>query len=43
MFDVTAFFAGMVILMMFVMLIDAIVTVIEKPLLVWKPGETRTV
>jgi NitT/TauT family transport system permease protein len=42
-FDVTGVFAGMVILMMFVMLIDAIVTVIEKPLLVWKPGETRTV
>lgn len=42
-FDVTGVFAGMVILMMFVMLIDTIVTVIEKPLLVWKPGETRTV
>jgi len=42
-FDVTGVFAGMVILMMFVMLIDAVVTVIEKPLLVWKPGETRTV
>lgn len=42
-FDVTGVFAGMVILMGFVMLIDAIVTLIEKPLLVWKPGETRTV
>lgn len=42
-FDVTGVFAGMVILMMFVMVIDAIVTVIEKPLLVWKPGETKTV
>lgn len=42
-FDVTGVFAGMVILMMFVMLIDAIVTIVEKPLLVWKPGETKTV
>lgn len=42
-FDVTGVFAGMVILMIFVMVIDAIVTIIEKPLLVWKPGETRTV
>ncbi|KAF0119721.1 MAG: hypothetical protein FD152_4398 [Xanthobacteraceae bacterium] len=33
----------MVILMGFVMLIDGIVTLVEKPLLVWKPGETRTV
>jgi NitT/TauT family transport system permease protein len=42
-FDVTGVFAGMVILMGFVMLIDGIVTLIEKPLLVWKPGETKTV
>jgi NitT/TauT family transport system permease protein len=42
-FDVTGVFAGMVILMGFVMVIDGIVTLVEKPLLVWKPGETRTV
>jgi len=42
-FDVTGVFAGMVILMIFVMLIDLIVTMIEKPLLVWRPGETKTV
>jgi NitT/TauT family transport system permease protein len=42
-FDVTGVFAGMVILMGFVMLIDGIVTLVEKPLLVWKPGETKTV
>lgn len=42
-FDVTGVFAGMVILMMFVMVIDFLVTLIEKPLLVWRPGETKTV
>ena len=42
-FDVTGVFAGMVILMIFVMLIDFVVTAIEKPLLVWRPGETKTV
>jgi NitT/TauT family transport system permease protein len=42
-FDVTGVFAGMVILMIFVMVIDFIVTLVEKPLLVWKPGETKTV
>jgi NitT/TauT family transport system permease protein len=42
-FDVTGVFAGMVILMIFVMTIDTLVTWIEKPLLVWKPGETKTV
>jgi NitT/TauT family transport system permease protein len=42
-FDVTGVFAGMVILMIFVMMIDTIVTIVEKPLLVWKPGETKTV
>lgn len=42
-FDVTGVFAGMVILMGFVMVIDGIVTLVEKPLLVWKPGETKTV
>jgi NitT/TauT family transport system permease protein len=33
-FDVTGVFAGMVILMIFVMLIDGIVTLVEKRLLV---------
>lgn len=42
-FDVTGVFAGMVILMIFVMAIDFLVTLIEKPLLVWRPGETKTV
>ena len=42
-FDVTGVFAGMVILMIFVMVIDLIVTMVEKPLLVWRPGETKTV
>lgn len=41
-FDVTGVFAGMAILMIFVMVIDGLVTIIEKPLLVWKPGETKT-
>jgi NitT/TauT family transport system permease protein len=42
-FDVTGVFAGMVILMIFVMVIDFFVTLIEKPLLVWRPSESRTV
>lgn len=42
-FDVTGVFAGMLILMIFVMLIDFVVTLVEKPLLVWRPGETKTV
>ncbi len=41
-FDVTGVFAGMVILMAFVLVIDGFVTLAEKRLLVWKPGETRT-
>ncbi len=41
-FDVTGVFAGMVILMAFVLVIDGFVTLVEKRLLVWKPGETRT-
>ncbi len=41
-FDVTGVFAGMVILMAFVLVIDGCVTLVEKRLLVWKPGETRT-
>jgi NitT/TauT family transport system permease protein len=41
-FDVTGVFAGMAILMVFVIIIDSIVTLVENRLLVWKPGETRT-
>ncbi len=41
-FDVTGVFAGMVILMAFVLVIDGLVTLVERRLLVWKPGETRT-
>ncbi|MDB5590116.1 ABC transporter permease [Enterovirga sp.] len=37
-FDVTGVFAGMVILAVFVLVIDSIVTVIENRLLVWRPG-----
>src|SRR3954464_9675973 len=37
-FDVTGVFAGMVILSVFVILIDALVTAIENRLLVWRPG-----
>ena len=39
-FDVTGVFAGMVILSAFVLMIDAIVTVVEKRLLVWRPAPT---
>jgi NitT/TauT family transport system permease protein len=43
-FDVGGVFAGMFVLAAFVLLIDALVTVVEKRLLVWRPvvGETRT-
>jgi NitT/TauT family transport system permease protein len=41
-FDVTGVFAGMAVLMVFVIIIDSIVTLVENRLLVWKPGETRT-
>jgi NitT/TauT family transport system permease protein len=41
-FDVTGVFSGMLILTMFVILIDAIVSMIEKRLLVWRPGQTST-
>ena len=36
-FDVTGVFAGMLILAVFVILIDAVVTVVENRLLVWRP------
>jgi NitT/TauT family transport system permease protein len=37
-FDVTGVFAGMVILSVFVILIDMVVTFIERRLLVWRPA-----
>ncbi len=38
-FDVTGVFSGMLILALFVILIDAVVTMIENRLLVWRPGQ----
>ena len=40
-FDVTGVFAGMVILAAFVLVVDAVVTQIEKRLLVWRPEATQ--
>ncbi|AWM88829.1 ABC transporter permease [Microvirga sp. 17 mud 1-3] len=37
-FDVTGVFAGMLILSIFVILLDMVVTAIERRLLVWRPG-----
>jgi len=36
-FDVAAVFAGMFVLSAFVILIDVVVTVVERRLLVWRP------
>jgi len=36
-FDVTGVFAGMFVLMGFVLVIDALVTLVEDRLLVWRP------
>jgi len=41
-FDVTGVFSGMVILSIFVILIDAVVTLIERRLLVWRPDASTT-
>jgi NitT/TauT family transport system permease protein len=41
-FDVTGVFSGMMILMIFVIAIDSLVTLVEKRLLVWKPGQSAT-
>jgi NitT/TauT family transport system permease protein len=43
-FDVAGVFAGMFVLAVFVIVIDAVVTLIERRLLVWRPvaAETRT-
>jgi len=42
-FDVAGVFAGMFVLACFVIVIDALVTMVEKRLLVWRPiaAETR--
>ena len=37
MFDVAAVFAGMFVLSAFVILIDMVVTLVERRLLVWRP------
>jgi NitT/TauT family transport system permease protein len=39
-FDVAGVFAGMLVLTMFVLCIDALVTMIERRLLVWRPAAT---
>jgi NitT/TauT family transport system permease protein len=41
-FDVTGVFSGMLVLMLFVILIDAGVSLIEKRLLVWRPVQAAT-
>jgi NitT/TauT family transport system permease protein len=41
-FDVTGVFSGMLILTLFVLVIDGLVTVIEKRLLVWRPAPSAT-
>jgi len=37
-FDTTGVFAGIVVLSVFVLAIDGVVTLTERKLLVWKPG-----
>ncbi|WP_186419320.1 ABC transporter permease [Bosea sp. CS1GBMeth4] len=41
-FDVTGVFSGMLILAIFVIVIDALVTLVENRLLVWRPGQSST-
>jgi len=41
-FDVTGVFSGMLILTIFVIAIDAVVTMVEKRLLVWRPTQSTT-
>lgn len=41
-FDVTGVFAGMVILTIFVIAIDALVTLVERRLLAWRPAQSAT-
>jgi len=37
-FDTTGVFAGIVVLSVFALLVDSLVTLVERRLLVWKPG-----
>jgi NitT/TauT family transport system permease protein len=39
-FDVTGVFSGMLILAAVVIVVDSLVTVVERRLLVWRPGQT---
>jgi NitT/TauT family transport system permease protein len=41
-FDVTGVFSGMLVLALFVIIIDTMVTAIEQRLLVWRPGQSAT-
>ena len=41
-FDVTGVFSGMVILTIFVIAIDTLVTLVERRLLVWRPAQSAT-
>ena len=41
-FDVTGVFSGMMILTIFVIMIDWVVTLVERRLPVWKPGQSAT-
>ncbi|MFY8041194.1 MAG: ABC transporter permease [Bosea sp. (in: a-proteobacteria)] len=41
-FDVTGVFSGMLILTIFVIILDTLVTMIENRLLVWRPGQAST-
>ncbi|KPH82935.1 ABC transporter permease [Bosea vaviloviae] len=41
-FDVTGVFSGMLILAIFVIMIDSLVTMVERKLLVWRPGQSST-
>lgn len=41
-FDVTGVFSGMLVLAIFVLLIDALVTLVERRLLVWRPEAVST-
>ena len=41
-FDVTGVFSGMLVLVIFVLLIDGLVTLVERRLLVWRPRAAST-
>jgi NitT/TauT family transport system permease protein len=42
MFDAVGVFAGVAVLSFFVLLVDAVVSRIERPLLVWRPDRETT-